>query len=362
MASIHSIGTARPANSLSQDEAAMMAVTRCEPGDRRSRLLPQLYRKSQVQRRGIALLQSSGTSDDDGAVSTDWFYGGAGEPSPKTAARMEQFRRLAPPLAVEACDDALQTGGVSASEITHLIVVTCTGFAAPGIDFELIRQLGLPHSVRRTQIGFMGCHAALNALAVAAAFAKESPKNRVLICCVELCSLHFQYGPESDQVVANALFADGAAAVVVGPDDDATHWRIADAASYYMQGTEGDMSWHVGDHGFEMTLSTRVPTLIAQHLRPWLDGVLAQQGLLVSEINTWAIHAGGPRIVSAVAERLGLPEHATEASRSVLRDCGNMSSGTSLFILKRLHEQGSRPPAVMLAFGPGLAVEAIVLK
>jgi len=361
MASIISIGTARPANSLSQHDAAVMAVARCRPGDRRSRLLPQLYRMAQVERRASVLLKPD-VEGSASKMSADWFYGGPDAPSPMTAQRMEQFRRLAPPLAVAACAKALSSAAQDAAGITHLIVVTCTGFAAPGVDFELIRQLGLSHGVRRTQIGFMGCHAALNALAVASAFASAATDNRVLVCCVELCSLHFQYGPDSDQAVANALFADGAAAVVVGSSNEERHWRIAATASYYMEGTEGDMSWYIGDHGFEMSLSTRVPAMIGKHLRPWLDAVLAQEGLSVNQVKSWAIHAGGPRIVTAVAERLGLPDHASEASRSVLRDCGNMSSGTLLFILERLRERGAAPPCVMLAFGPGLAVEAVVLK
>lgn len=364
MASIISIGTARPTHSLSQDEAARIAVARCEPGDRRSRLLPQLYRMSQVERRASVLLKPGPATIDgaNGAASVDWFYGGENASSPSTSDRMEQFRRFASPLAIEACTNALCKGKQKASGITHLIVVTCTGFAAPGVDFDLIRSLGLPSGVRRTQIGFMGCHAALNGLAVASAFVDACPQNRVLMCCVELCSLHFQYGPESEQFVANALFADGAAAVVVGLGSGEDPWRITDTASHYMEGTEADMTWDIGDHGFEMTLSARVPTMISKHLRPWLDEVLACNGLSVAEIASWAIHAGGPRIVGAVAERLELRAESVEASRSVLRDSGNMSSATLLFILECLRRSGSRPPCVMLGFGPGLAVETVLLR
>ena len=338
-----------------------MAVARCNPGDRQTRLLPQLYRMTRIDRRASVLLRPK-QNDVAGPSSLDWFYGSVGAESPTTAARMEQFRQLAPPLAIAACEKALEGSAQPAAEITHLIVVTCTGFAAPGVDFELIRQLGLSRSVKRVQIGFMGCHAALNALMVASALATASPENRVLVCCVEICSLHFQYGPTSEHFVANALFADGAAAVVVRQSGPGNAWQIADTASFYMQGTETDMTWQVGDHGFDMTLSTRVPAMISKHLRPWLDGVLERNDLTVAEVKSWAIHAGGPRIVSAVAETLGLHDDAIENSRSVLRDCGNMSSATLLFILERLQQRGSRPPCVMLGFGPGLAAEAVVLK
>ena len=175
----------------------------------------------------------------------------------------------------------------------------------------------------------------------------------------ELCSLHFQFGFDSDLAVSNALFADGAAAIVgqaappAGPDP----WRLVASGSALMPETSDAMSWKIGDHGFEMTLSARVAGLIAENLRPWLEGWLGGRGLSVSDVASWAIHPGGPRILDAVEQALGLTKMATAESRDVLANYGNMSSPTVLFILDRLRHRRAPRPCVSLAFGPGLAVE-----
>lgn len=284
---------------------------------------------------------------------------------PTTQQRMAHFIEQAPPLAERACLDALEDAAVGAEGITHLVVVTCTGFASPGLEVELIKRLGLRPDVTRTQVGFMGCHAALNGLQVAQAYSRAEAGARVLVCCVELCSIHFQYGWDSQRVTANALFADGAAAVVVGqaeaPGD--RQWAIADTSSYLLPETEEDMSWHVGDHGFEMWLSPRVPGVIDEHVGPWVDGFLERHGMRRGDVASWAIHPGGPRIVTAVAGQLGLDEEHPHvaASRHVLQTRGNMSSATVLFILEELYRQGAVPPCLMLSFGPGMFAEAALL-
>jgi predicted naringenin-chalcone synthase len=254
----------------------------------------------------------------------------------------------------------LDEGATSASQITHLITVSCTGFFAPGVEFALIRQLGLSPAVARVNVGFMGCHGALNALRAAQAFIAAEPSARVLLCCVELCSLHYQYGWDQEQVVANTLFADGAAAVVLSAE--AEHrpgaWRLAGCGSCLLPDSEREMTWRITDHGFAMTLSPRVPELIRVRLRPWLEAWLAQHGRRVEEVKSWAIHPGGPRVLQATLEALGLPPDASDASAAVLADCGNMSSATVLFVLRRLQQTGGSPPCVALAFGPGLTAEA----
>jgi len=305
-------------------------------------------------------------------ASGDGFYpdpsvvdGNAGDDDagPTTAARMERFRRDAPDLAAAACEAALIDAATAPADVTDLIIITCTGFAAPGLTDALIRRLGLSRGVRPISIGFMGCHAAINGFHVARALAVANPLARVLMCSVELCSLHFQYGWHAQRNVANAIFADGAAAVVVGQDDARapSRWRLVGTASRLIDGTEDDMSWHVGDHGFVMTLSPRVPRIVSEHLRPWLDDWLGGHGRTVESIGSWAIHAGGPRIVSAVADRLGLSPAAAEPARAVLRECGNMSSATVLFTLRRLRDRGATLPCVALSFGPGLVAEAALL-
>lgn len=231
------------------------------------------------------------------------------------------------------------------------------------MDITLIKRLGLPPGAGRTHIGFMGCQGALNALRVAAAFAETEPTACVLVCAVELCSLHFQYGADAERAVANALFADGAAAVVVGSAarSQTAAWRVAASGSCLFPASEDGMTWRVGDHGFEMTLSARVPALIASRLRPWLTSWLGDRGLTLGRVGSWAVHPGGPRILQAVVSSLGLAPEAVEVSRRVLAKHGNMSSPTILFVLDRLQRAQAPRPCVALGFGPGLVAEATLL-
>jgi predicted naringenin-chalcone synthase len=209
----------------------------------------------------------------------------------------------------------------------------------------------------------MGCHGALNGLRVARAFLEANPSACVLLCALELCSLHHQYGWDANKVVANALFADGAAAVVAINEESARPhiYRMLASGSILIENSEEAMSWKIGNQGFTMSLSPRVPDLICEHLRPWLEIWLRQHRLDLARIGSWAVHPGGPRILSAVSEALGLDRVALSVSHQVLADHGNMSSPTILFILERLRNVRAPRPYVTLAFGPGLTVEAALL-
>ena len=208
----------------------------------------------------------------------------------------------------------------------------------------------------------MGCHAAINALRGSGTRSRRPCRTSVDLP-TELCSLHFQYGQEPDKLVSNALFADGAAALVCGlVRDSFDGWRLIRTGSHLFPGSQDAMSWSIGDHGFEMSLSPRMPELIAMHLRPWVETWLAEAGLTIGQIGSWAIHPGGPRIVSAVSAALALPEGADSFSRQMLADCGNMSSPTILFILKELMERKAPRPCVALGFGPGLALEIALFR
>jgi predicted naringenin-chalcone synthase len=206
----------------------------------------------------------------------------------------------------------------------------------------------------------MGCHGALNGLKLAKALADADPNIRVLLCAVELCSLHFQYGWDSQKVVANSLFADGAAACVVAlaPKMARESWHIAASGAGIFPDSEEAMTWKIGNHGFEMTLSNRVPDLISSHLPLWCENWLAENNLKSSDIRSWAIHPGGPRILDAAAACLNLSQETVKASKDVLAACGNMSSPTILFILRNLMLENAARPCVALGFGPGLSVEA----
>jgi len=361
------IGTALPPAVISQPDALRIARALAHPTDEQATWLPSIYRGAGVAARHTALGNAVMRDMLDGSAHTSSPYlptGAAVDHGPTTAQRMQHYAELAPPLAVQAAAAALGPSGLKGADLTHLVTVSCTGFIAPGMDLALIRALGLPATVQRTHIGYMGCHGALNGLRVAQAFSAAEREARVLLCAVELCTLHYHYGWDAQKVIANALFADGAAAVV-GVSDAAVPpegGRVAATGSCLIPDSETAMSWTIGDHGFEMSLSKTVPRLIAVHLRPWLEGWLHQHGVAVDQVGSWAVHPGGPRILDAVEESLCLPRGATDVSRAVLAQHGNMSSPTILFILDRLRAAGAPRPCVALGFGPGLMAEAILFR
>jgi predicted naringenin-chalcone synthase len=355
---VQGLGVAAPKYSISQSDAVEVARSFVFRNAQAEKVMPLLYRLSQVQRRGSVLLERP--EGDEPRYS---FYPAARDSQdrgPTTAARLARFAVEATPLALMACRRGLDEAATEPGEITHLITVSCTGFFAPGVEFALIKQLGLSPAVARVNVGFMGCHGALNALRAAQAFIAAEPSSRVLLCCVELCSLHYQYGWDQEQVVANTLFADGAAAVVLSAEAEnrPAAWRLAACGSCLLPDSEREMTWRITDHGFAMTLSPRVPDLIRGQLRPWLAAWLGRQGVRVEDVQSWAIHPGGPRVIQATLEGLGLAGEASGASSAVLAEHGNMSSATVLFVLRRLQQAGASPPCVALAFGPGLTAEA----
>jgi prepilin-type processing-associated H-X9-DG protein len=359
------IGTAVPELSIEQADAAEAAGLLCGLTDKQKRLLPTLYRHAGVRKRHTVLL----TPEAKGLPGGQVFYRSVeegGPNGPSTAARMQKYAQSATGLATAACRKALIDASLDAGAITHLITVSCSGFAAPGVDVQLIRDLGLPAEVARTHVGFMGCHGALNGLRVARAFAEANPDARILVCAIELCSLHHQYGWNPEQIVANALFADGSAALVCGyadargPYNDKPRWLAS--GSMVVPQTEDLMSWNIGDHGFQMTLSARVPDVIQSSLRNWLEGWLASEGTDLDQIAHWGIHPGGPRILQACIDALKLEPSEIQTSRDVLAEFGNMSSPTILFITERLIRNKTPGPCVLLAFGPGLTIEAALVE
>jgi len=361
------LGTAVLATQVTQDEAAGIARRLCCRTHEQQTWLPLMYQHSGIRTRHLVF---------DRQVIDDVLHGTTYSQSPflptgrdddrgpTTGQRMRVYAAEAGPLAVRAAQQALHRAHLHASEITHLVTVSCTGMDAPGVDYELIQKLGLAGTVQRTHVGFMGCHGAINGLRVARAFTASEPEARVLLCAVELCGLHYYYGWDPQKIIANALFADGAAAVAGVSEGraPADAWRVTATGSCLVPNSQEAMSWTIGDHGFEMTLSKRVPGLIYEHLRPWLEGWLAQHGQRRETIGSWAIHPGGPRILEAVAEALELSEEQLAASRHVFAAHGNMSSPTVLFILAHLRERQAPLPCVALAFGPGLIAESALIE
>jgi predicted naringenin-chalcone synthase len=361
-AAILGLGTAIPARSIAQEAALDMARFISVPPQDQERLLPILYRRTSVRRRGSVLLDEETHGDISKAQS---FFAPAASTfdlGPGTGSRLDRYATEAPALASQAAGAAMVNAGIKPSRITHIVTVSCTGFMAPGLDAALIKSLGLSTLTQRTHVGFMGCHGAINGLRIAKAFVEADPLAIALVVAVELCSLHFHYGNDPEQMVANALFADGAAGVVVGSSDDAERPRLAGFGSCIVPDSEDAMTWRIGDHGFEMTLSPRVPDLLRTHLCDWVDPWLAAAGLSRDAIGGWAIHPGGPRIVGTVEEVLKLPAGSTDASRSILAAHGNMSSPTVLFILGELIRRNVARPYVALGFGPGLVAEGMVIR
>ena len=356
MLTLSGIGTAVPPHSITQTQAAELARQFCGVGDEHTRVLPVLYRRAGVATRRSVLLEGEENPQRQSFFAAaenadDW--------GPTTGQRMERYASESGVLGTEASTKALQAADCDPRAITHLVTVSCSGFQAPGFDIALIKRLGLPLDVARTHVGFMGCHGAINGLRVAHAYEKVDPNARILLCAVELCSLHFHYGWDPDKMVANSLFADGSAAVVLRPGrPDSAGWKLSATRSILFPDSEDAMSWRIGDHGFEMTLSPKVPEMIQTHLADWLRAWLATHGLTFDQIGTWAVHPGGPRILSAVEEGLGLDGTALSVSREVLSEFGNMSSPTILFILDRLQQRQAPRPCVALGFGPGLVAEA----
>lgn len=358
------LATAVPPRRFHQTQAAGLARSLLRADDLVSSAIGDFFPKAGVDfRSSVLLLQDH--RDDPGSELRQDFYLPATECNlhgPTTEARLRAFFTHAPGLAHEAAAKALALSGTPVRSCTHLITVSCTGTGAPGVEFTLIESLGLRPDIARTNIGFMGCHGAINGLRVAQAFAAD-PDVRVLLVCVELCTLHFPYARDVGTIVTNALFADGAAAAVI-QRAPVGRMRLVRTGSSVLPDSARDMTWTVGDHGFVMTLSKRVPELIQSHLRAWLEGWLAESELELGQIRGWAVHPGGPKILDAVTHALELPETALAASHEVLREHGNMSSPTVMFILARLEAASPtlRGPVVALAFGPGLVVEAALVQ
>jgi len=351
---IRGMGTAVPENKVSQTEAAQLAHEVICRDDQQRRLLTALFRLSGVENRHTALPHR---------IALNWVT----DPSsptlgPTTGERMQFYAEHAPPLALSAASAAMASANLDRHEITHLVTVSCTGFDAPGVDTALITGLKLRPTTQRVQVGFMGCHGAINGLRVAQSLTAADAQACVLLCAVELSSLHYRFNWDPQRIVANALFADGAAALVgMSKPGDAGAWQVRATGSCLIPDSLSAMTWSIGDHGFEMTLHARVPDLIHQHLRPWLEAWLAEQGESIESIRSWAIHPGGPRILNSVEECLALPREATAVSRDILARYGNMSSPTVLFIVERLRELDAPRPCVALGFGPGMFAEGALL-
>jgi len=323
--------------------------------DRRSRLLfNRMVARADIQQRWSCLAPAKPGCNE--SVDADGFYTPGRFPS--TGRRMSKYENEAPDLGARAVDDLCL--GAASREITHLIVTSCTGFCAPGIDLELVQRCNLNPSVERTLIGFMGCNAAINGLKLARHIVRSVPTAKVLVVCIELCTLHLQETEDIEQLLTFLLFGDGCAAALISADPygfalDGFHAEL-------VQDAAEQITWAIGDFGFDMVLSGRVPTSITQALRNGADRILS--GASPGAIDLWAVHPGGRTVLDAVEGAFDLRRSALAASRAILRDYGNMSSPTVLFVLEALMRDdvpaGARGCA--MAFGPGLTAETMLFS
>ncbi len=329
-----------------------------------ARQLEILYRASGIRQRH-SVLKDYGVSAENFQ-----FYpkNDTLQPFPAISSRMEAYRKHALPLCIKAVDNLCGRYGHNLSQnVTHLITVSCTGMYAPGLDIELMEAFRLKPSVKRTAINFMGCHAAINAIKIADTICRAEQGATVLIVCVELCTLHFQNAATEDNLLANALFADGAAAMLMkSTPNEKLSLSPCNFASEVEYNGRKDMAWQIGNFGFEMKLSAYVPDIIKNGIKELSRKLLAQPEFSLSTINFFAIHPGGKRILEAIEQSLGLTKAQNNAAYEILRSFGNMSSPTVLFVLKEIWDgltDGDDGKKILsFAFGPGLTMESMLLE
>ena len=348
-AHINRIGTATPPNDI---HGAFLTIADSFLNDRRDKALF----KRMVSRAGIDRRYSYFQASDAGSAAADsegFYTPGA---FPGTAARMARYERLAPELAMLAVDRL----GVADEGITHVVVASCTGFMAPGLDQVIVERAGLDPGVERTVVGFMGCYAAVNSLRLAHHLVRSEPDARVLVVNLELCTLHFQQTGNLEQLLSALLFGDGCAATLVTAE--ASGLALTDFRAASIPGSGDLITWRIGDTGFDMHLSGEVPKRIGAAMKTEIerndDGGLLR-GQRPEDFDLFAVHAGGRTILDAVESGLGLSEDALHWSRGVLKDFGNMSSATLMFVLQRIMAGTSgAAKGLAMAFGPGLAAES----
>ncbi|MCR5887476.1 type III polyketide synthase [Hymenobacter sp. J193] len=359
------IGTATPPHRLAQPQIADFMAQALQLDAPEARKLRALYRVSGIEHR-YSVLPDYGQHNGQ----YTFFPNTPGlEPFPTVGQRLASYREHALPLSVEAARACLaQLPELTSQDITHLITVSCTGMYAPGLDIELVHALGLSPHVQRTCVNFMGCYAAFNALKLADAFCRADAQARVLIVCTELCTLHFQKSREEDHLISNALFGDGSAAALVQARPAAQGASLALQAFHCDLEPEGhaDMAWHINDFGFEMTLSSYVPRMIQKGIRQLTEQLLRRLPVKLADIRAFAIHPGGRKILETIEQELGLSRHDNRFAYQVLRDYGNMSSATVLFVLHELLASftaaDAGAPVLSFAFGPGLTLESMLLQ
>jgi prepilin-type processing-associated H-X9-DG protein len=347
---VQEIGTAVPEYSLGPPQSIELFKQTCSD-PRTARLLPRIVRLTGIERRYLAVLDPR-----FGPFGAEALYRPIAEQprGPGMGARTALFERVSGPLVLRALRDFAPT---RLAEVDALITASCTHASAPGLERPILTQTPVRPSVQRWNLGFMGCSAGLAALRLVHQMGGERRPALVVAC--ELSSLHFQYTDELDQLTANVLFADGAAALTIAPRRAAA--RIVACRCVALPERADQMVWFADDHGLRLRLSQDLPDTLAASVPATVASFLGDQGTSVAAVDHWVVHPGGPQILDAVQQALALPKDALRISRSVLRRYGNMSSPTVFFILKELLESKVDGRCLAMAFGPGLTIEMALL-
>jgi len=356
------IETASPPYKVYQNKAAEELKKRMAIRPAIGRLIDTTFLHSGIEMRSIVIPDAEEGNQEK-------FYSQDGNYiSPGTQIRMNVYEKWSKRLAKEAVTKLLANNKFDPSSIQRLITISCTGFFAPGLDYYLIEELKILPAVKRTNIGFMGCAASIigfNSVFEAMNSAKDEDMNTILIS-VELCSIHLQTEPTRDNILANMIFADGCAAALFSNSKEAKpKLNLIKTDSYLFKDSAGYMGWKIGNFGFEMILSSELPKIILNRAIPELICILKSHGILKEEIKHWALHPGGRAILDSLQSGLGLSDEQMIPSRSVLRNYGNMSSASILFVLKEIINSGfvkKDDYCCAVAFGPGLTMETALFK
>jgi predicted naringenin-chalcone synthase len=366
--SIQSIGTAVPPYKISQ-ELHYTILESANGMSREEKLhLRKIYSRSGIESRH-SVLQEFGREDHPDNI---LFHPANHHASITVSERMKLYEFYAADLCEKAIRECLKNiPSLSAGEITHLITFSCTGMYAPGLDIQLVEKLKLNRNVERTCINFMGCYAGINALKVADYIARAQPGSVILLAGVELCTLHYQENESHDQVIANALFADGAAACIVSSqnlkrENDTPCLVLRSFYSEFEPAGKEEMVWRIGDFGFDLRLSMYVPDLIKESIYSLTQKLFKKAGIKQSDLDYYALHPGGMKILEACEEALHITKEQNQVSYNILRDYGNMSSVTIFFVLKNYLKSFSINAAgkkmLACAFGPGLTMESMIAE
>lgn len=360
MGRIISIGTAVPDFTAQQDEILefMCAAYNDEPASRKLKIL---FHQSGIDKRHSVVPDFG-----NGIPAPGRFFGNG---TPNIEKRMNLYRDNASTLAIRAITnlfDKINTD-INSYGITHLITVSCTGMYSPGIETDLMERLQLPSGIFHTSVNFLGCNAAFPAQKIADSFTRSDKKARVLVVCVELCTIHFQPKNDNDNLLSNTIFSDGAAALLMVPDDTAEQQGFHGlSVEGFHSGVLGDgkdlMGWYIRPFNFEMVLNASIPAFIGKKIKSFMSDTLQSYDLMSERIDKWAVHPGGRKILDNVRKELGLANGEMLSSYRVLNQYGNMSSSTILFILELIMQQHQEPGEKVLAigFGPGISVDTIL--